>query len=181
MLAIPEELNCKDGKVSHLLRNFSYIVENTHITIIPNIKTNMRKTPLLLIALALALSAKAQNTEIQRLSGTGSDDAVAWDFKCTKGRGSDAWGKIQVPSQWELQGFGEYTYGRFYMQNEPCSDEQGLYKRTFKVPASWRGKEVDIVFDGVMTDAEVKINGKSAGPVHQGAFYRFSYRITDLL
>ena len=26
-----------------------------------------------------------------------------------------------------------------------------------------------------MTDTQVKINGKSAGPVHQGAFYRFSY------
>ena len=32
-----------------------------------------------------------------------------------------------------------------------------------------------------MTDTEVKINGKSAGPVHQGAFYRFKYDISDLL
>jgi Glycosyl hydrolases family 2, TIM barrel domain/Glycosyl hydrolases family 2/Beta galactosidase small chain len=32
-----------------------------------------------------------------------------------------------------------------------------------------------------MTDAAVKINGKSAGPVHQGAFYRFRHDITDLL
>ena len=32
-----------------------------------------------------------------------------------------------------------------------------------------------------MTDTEVKINGKLAGPVHQGSFYRFSYDITDKL
>jgi hypothetical protein len=32
-----------------------------------------------------------------------------------------------------------------------------------------------------MTDTEVKINGESAGPVHQGAFYRFQYDITKLV
>ena len=32
-----------------------------------------------------------------------------------------------------------------------------------------------------MTDTEVKINGKSAGTIHQGAFYRFKYDITSLL
>ena len=46
---------------------------------------------------------------------------------------------------------------------------------------SWKGKAVTIVFDGVMTDALVKINGKQAGSVHQGAFYRFNYDITHLI
>lgn len=32
-----------------------------------------------------------------------------------------------------------------------------------------------------MTDAHVKINGKSAGKIHRGAFYRFDYDISDLL
>ena len=32
-----------------------------------------------------------------------------------------------------------------------------------------------------MTDAEVKINGVSAGEIHQGAFYAFKYDITKLL
>src|SRR5690606_3386805 len=30
-----------------------------------------------------------------------------------------------------------------------------------------------------MTDTEVKINGKLAGDIHQGSFYRFSHDITD--
>jgi beta-galactosidase/beta-glucuronidase len=33
----------------------------------------------------------------------------------------------------------------------------------------------------MMTDAKVMVNGKQAGPVHQGAFYRFKYDITWLL
>ena len=38
-----------------------------------------------------------------------------------------------------------------------------------------------LVFDGVMTDTAVKVNGRSAGPVHQGGFYRFRYDITEFL
>ena len=38
-----------------------------------------------------------------------------------------------------------------------------------------------MVFDASMTDTEVKINGQSAGPVHQGGFYQFKYDITDLV
>jgi Beta-galactosidase/beta-glucuronidase len=32
-----------------------------------------------------------------------------------------------------------------------------------------------------MTDTEVKVNGRKAGEKHQGAFYRFSYDVTDML
>ena len=32
-----------------------------------------------------------------------------------------------------------------------------------------------------MTDTQVKINGKSAGEMHQGAFYRFKYDISKIL
>jgi hypothetical protein len=42
-------------------------------------------------------------------------------------------------------------------------------------------KKVNIVFEGVMTDAEVMINGKPAGPVHQGAFHEFKHDISKLL
>lgn len=41
--------------------------------------------------------------------------------------------------------------------------------------------QVSIVFEGVMTDTEVKINDIPAGDIHQGGFYRFSYDITDKL
>lgn len=139
----------------------------------------------LLMALALfTLNSFAQQKEIKYLSGTDNKNTVTWDFYCTGGRNSGKWTKIQVPSHWEQQGFGAYNYGRDYKtygRNFRFADEQGLYKHNFNVPAAWKGKEVFIVFEGSMTDTEVKINGKSAGAKHQGAFYRFKYNITDKL
>ena len=113
------------------------------------------------------------------LSGKGSDSAVRWDFFCTAGRGSGQWSEIDVPSCWECQGFGQYTYG--HMPLEKRLNERGLYRHSFDVPAEWKGSEVRIVFEAVATDASVRINGKSAGEKHQGAYCRFSYDISKLL
>lgn len=125
---------------------------------------------------------RAQTTEMLYLSGTGLDNTVTWDFYCSGGMNRGKWSKIEVPSQWELQGFGEYTYGRFYLvKGSKPSDEWGVYRHQFDVPADWKDKQVSIVFEGVMTDTEVKVNDTLAGDVHQGGFYRFSYDITDKL
>ena len=125
----------------------------------------------------LAQPVVAQQTDIRYLSGTGKDDTVNWDFQCTRGRNSDKWTTIPVPSNWELQGFGTYHYGN----EKEDSLEVGLYKHTFSVPAAWQQKRIFIVFDGSMTDTEVRINGQLAGPVHQGAYYQFRYDVTPLL
>ena len=132
-----------------------------------------------LLLLNFDFSLNAQQTEKIYLSGTGSDNTVSWDFYCTGGMNSSKWTKIAVPSCWELQGFGKYDYG--YARDSVRGKEKGLYKKTFNVPAAWKGKVINIVFEGVMTDAEVKVNGKPAGEVHQGAFYAFKYDITRLL
>jgi hypothetical protein len=126
----------------------------------------------------------SQQKQVQWLSGTDAKNTVEWDFFCTAGRNSGVWSKIDVPSCWELQGFGNYNYGRDYKTNGKNArfyDEKGIYKYQFRVPASWKGKIIRIVFDGSMTDTEVKVNGKLAGPIHQGAFYRFKYDISSLL
>lgn len=133
-------------------------------------------------ALSAAFSVGAQPTERLYLSGDGDGNNPKWDFFCSAGQQSGRWSKIEVPSCWELQGFGSYTFGRYYLKKgaQP-SDEWGLYRRDFRVPEGWRDRQVSIVFDGVMTDAEVKVNGTLAGPIHQGAFYSFSYDVTRLL
>ena len=120
-----------------------------------------------------------QQTEKIYLSGTGSDKTVNWEFMCTGGMNANKWTTIPVPSCWEVQGFGKYDYG--FAKDSVRGKEKGLYKYSFNVPASWKGKAIRIVFEGVMTDAEVKINGVSAGEIHQGAFYAFKYDITKLL
>ena len=121
--------------------------------------------------------AESRPTQEVYLSGTGADDTVAWDFYCTGGRNSGTWTTIPVPSCWELEGFGTYNYGH----DADPADEQGRYRHAFNVPSEWQGQNVQIVFEGAMTDTEVKINGVSAGAVHQGAFYQFRYDISDLL
>jgi hypothetical protein len=120
----------------------------------------------------------AQESIRQYLSGTDGEHTVPWDFYCSDGRNSGVWTNIAVPSCWELQGFGKFRYGHEDKNYPPI---RGDYRHRFNVPAGWRGQRVFIVFDGVMTDASVKINGVAAGPVHQGAFYRFKYDITSLL
>ena len=142
---------------------------------------------LLSAALLLAQLSRAQpaaQKQVAYLSGTDNRGTVKWDFYCTGGRQSGYWTTIAVPSCWEQQGFGLYNYGRDYKtygKNFRFADEQGLYKRTFNVPAGWKERRVEIVFEGSMTDTEVRVNGQLAGAVHQGAFYRFKYDITDKL
>src|SRR5712671_1060552 len=128
--------------------------------------------------LAAVSPVSAQQTQMQYLSGTDGEHTVPWDFFCPDGRNSGVWTNIAVPSCWELQGFGKFRYG---LEDKKYTPIRGDYRHSFNVPAGWRGKRVFIVFDGVMTDAAVKVNGTEAGPLHQGAFYRFKYDITGLL
>lgn len=139
----------------------------------------MMRSILYIFLLLITLQVQAQQTEVQYLSGRGSDDMVQWDFYCTAGMNAGKWSTIGVPSCWELQGFGKYDYG--FAKDSVRGKESGLYRKQFNVPTSWKGKVINIVFEGVMTDAEVKINGRLAGAKHQGAFYAFKYDVSRLL
>lgn len=150
------------------------------------------------------IAADTALSERRYLSGHGSDDMVEWNFFCTGGQQSGHWTTIGVPSCWEMQGFGTLQYGYLYdpwyagywkntqqkgkavrnaIQAElpPKAAEHGLYRKTFYVEKALKGKCVMLTFEGVMTDATVRVNGKLAGPVHHGAFYRFQYDISKLL
>jgi hypothetical protein len=133
----------------------------------------------IVFALFFCIHAYAQQTEVQYLSGTDKDNTKQWQFYCTAGRNAGKWTSIAVPSCWELQGFGKYNYG--LDKDSLRLNEKGLYKYNFRVPTAWKGNEVNIVFEGSMTDTEVKINGKNAGAIHQGSFYSFKYNISKLL
>ena len=138
----------------------------------------MNVSALVVTAVIVALTAPAHARETQRqyLSGRGSDDAIPWEFHCTSGAKSGRWTTIPVPSCWDALGFGTLNYFR-----DGENPEQGKYRHRFTVPQAWRGLRVELVFDGVLTDTQVWLNGKSAGEKHQGGFYRFSYDVSDLI
>ena len=93
---------------------------------------------------------------------------------------ADKWAHIEVPSNWELQGYGTPIYVNFtypFSRNAPHVMSQpdkswtsyternpvGSYRRTFSVPASWNGRDVFVVFDGVYSAFYVWINGHRVG------------------
>ena len=136
----------------------------------------MKKNILYLLIL-LSIPVYSQQTESLYLSGTGSDNRVAWDFFCTGGHNSGVWTTIAVPSNWEFEGFGQFTYGH----DKERINESGLYRYRFSVPGHWKDRKINIVFEGSMTDTEVKVNGESAGEIHQSGFYCFRHDISKLL
>ncbi|MEO8413019.1 MAG: glycoside hydrolase family 2 TIM barrel-domain containing protein [Ginsengibacter sp.] len=127
--------------------------------------------------LVISHEMQAQQTIIQYLSGTDKDHTVPWDFMCTTGRNSGKWSKIPVPSCWEMQGFGTYNY----YEDKINPEEKGLYKYHFAIAPQYKNKKIFIVFAASMTDTKVSVNGKPAGPIHQGGFYEFKYDITGLV
>ena len=149
----------------------------------------MHRTSIVACFVGLALSAtpsvaRAQSSHVatarQYLSGTGSDSTVNWDFRVSGGRQAGTWSTIPVPSNWEMQGFGTYKYSDDWSRT-PAPDSIGEYRHAFRVPANWRGKRVSIVIGASMTDTDVRINGRSAGPTHRGGFYQFRYDVSDLV
>jgi len=122
--------------------------------------------------------AMAQQTEIKYLSGTGKDDMVTWQFYCSAGNNAGKWTTIGVPSCWELQGFGKYNYG--WAKDTARGKETGMYKKAFQATPQWKGKQINLVFEGVATDATVKLNGQEIG-THQGAYYAFKFDISSQL
>ena len=133
-----------------------------------------------LLLLSVAPLVRAAETQVQYLSGLGKDDPVKWQFLCDYGPNANQWSTIGVPSNWELQGFGIYTYGRVPPAGG-WTKVHGVYKRTFTTPVTWGDKAVILNFEGVMTDTRVMVNGQSTGPLHQGGYYAFQYDVTNLL
>jgi hypothetical protein len=119
----------------------------------------------------------APATELVFLSGQGPRDAKLWQFSIDGGRRVGERTSIPVPSNWELQGFGSYRYG----QERNKEVFTGHYSTRFELRPEWRGQRIWIVFAGVMTDCAVRVNGRLAGPVHQGGFTQFRYDITPLV
>jgi beta-galactosidase len=90
------------------------------------------------------------------------------------------WREIPVPSNWEMEGYGTPIYTNItypfkrdaprvteeppeswtaYKQRDPV----GSYRRTFDMPATWKGRQNFLVFDGVASAFYVWVNGERVG------------------
>lgn len=61
-----------------------------------------------------------------------------------------------------------------------AKNEVGIYRRTFTVPAEWKGKQIFIHFGAVKSAFFLYINGKRVG-YSQGSMTPAEFRITDAI
>ena len=90
------------------------------------------------------------------------------------------WDTIEVPSNWEIKGYGTpiYTNVRYPHPRQPPKimakvppyftaakepNPVGSYRRTFTIPDGWNGRETFIHFDGVASAFYLWINGRQVG------------------
>lgn len=83
-----------------------------------------------------------------------------------------SWGEIEVPSNWEFQGYGTpiYVNQPYEFPGEPApphvphdQNPVGSYKRWFRVPPNWEGNEVFIHFGAVKSAFYIWVNGQFVG------------------
>lgn len=144
-----------------------------------------------------ALKADRQTSEwYQTLTGTWkfyhvdkpaqrNNDFFADNYDVSK------WDDIAVPGSWQLQGYDHPIYSNVIYPwaasdyiKQPAAPTNfnpvGHYRRTFKVPANWKGKYIRLRFEGVESAYYVWVNGKYVG-YSENSFTGHEFDVTDKL
>ncbi len=128
-------------------------------------------------------------------------EGITTDF-FTAGFNDKQWGTIKVPSNWEMQGYGDRI---FRNQNAPFPivgqkngpsepdvfavivpkvpreyNPTGAYRKTFTVPSSWNGDQIFLRMEKTASASFVWINGQQVG-YNEGAQEPAEYNITKYL
>ena len=97
------------------------------------------------------------------------------------------WDTIHVPSNWEMQGYGDPLFRNVstpFTPNPPYVPKEynptGSYRKTFNIPGSWKDKEVFLRMEKTASASFVWINGKEVG-YNEGAQEPAEYNITKYL
>ncbi|MEN7535570.1 glycoside hydrolase family 2 TIM barrel-domain containing protein [Aurantiacibacter flavus] len=81
------------------------------------------------------------------------------------------WATIEVPSNWERQGFGTPIYVNVDYAFEPANPPHvphsetpvGSYRKDFDIPAEWAGRRIFIEFGTINSGGYVWVNGEPVG------------------
>jgi len=127
-----------------------------------------------------------------------------WDFMWVFGCGaypegffrpeyeSSGWNKLDVPSVWQLKGYGKPYYLAFDFppalskkkyeipKIDQSKNERGFYRRAFVLPESFSGREIFIHFGAVKSAFYLYINGEKVG-YSQGSMTPAEFNITALV
>lgn len=130
----------------------------------------------LLVAVLLVTSAAAEKSRIDN----------AWKFVRQDSAGAEepsfddsTWQALDVPHDWSVE--GEYD------ESNPMGARGGYlpagigwYRKTIEVPDTWKGKHVEVAFDGVFMNSTVWANGVKLGERPYG-WISFAYDISDIV
>ncbi len=89
------------------------------------------------------------------------------------------WRTLDLPHDWSIEGKIDPNHP---MGNDGGYFQSGVgwYRKSFEVPATWKGQRIAIYFEGVYMNSEVFINGKSLG-VYPYGYSSFRYDLTPYL
>ncbi len=97
------------------------------------------------------------------------------------------WDTIHVPSNWEMQGFGDPLFRNVQTPFKPDPpfvpreyNPTGSYRRSFNLPSGWKDKEIFLRMEKTASASFVWINGKEVG-YNEGAQEPAEYNITKYL
>ena len=111
-----------------------------------------------------------------------------WDFTYKEGDVVKE-GKINVPGNWEVQGYGTALYTTHYYIFKPYNPNppelpeiipMGIYRRSFSAPSGWRDRDVFLHIAGAKSGVRVLVNGREAGYAEDSKTPA-EYRINEFL
>ncbi len=140
---------------------------------------NYRITACLALLLMAPAGMRAQPPTPRLVLAADAD----WRFLAGDPSGAEAlafddshWRRVDLPHDWSIEGRPAKdnpsgSGGGFF----PAGS--GWYRKAFRAPAEWKGKRVNIEFDGVYRDATVYLNGHKLGSQPYG-YTSFQFDLT---
>jgi beta-galactosidase len=166
---------------------YSYI-ENTSVFELNQVEGHTLLIPYASVSEAM-LNSKEKSNSYVSLNGTwkfhysDTPEGTPADF-FTEEYNDKIWDTIHVPSNWEMQGFGDPLFRNVstpFKPNPPKVPREynptGSYRKSFSIPASWKDKEIFLRMEKTASASFLWVNGVEVG-YNEGGQEPAEYDIT---